>query len=101
MGRMLFLLNIAAALMLLAGCFGNRFTGSGSWITGVLALMNFYLLLTLIAFLVIWLFIKPSRSLVSLIAILIAWQPLKNIISIRRQPSFEMAKTENTLRVMT
>lgn len=101
MGRMLFLLNIAAALMLLAGCFGNRFTGSGSWITGVIALMNFYLLLTLIAFLLIWLFIKPSRSLVSLIAIAIAWQPLKNIINIRRQTPFEISKSENALRVMT
>jgi endonuclease/exonuclease/phosphatase family metal-dependent hydrolase len=101
MGRMLILLNIAAALMLLTGCFGNRFAESSSWITGVLALMNFYLLLILIAFLVLWLFIKPSRSLISLITIIIAWQPVKNIISIRRQPSFELTKPDNMLRVMT
>jgi endonuclease/exonuclease/phosphatase family metal-dependent hydrolase len=99
--RSIALLNIAAAISLLVGCFGNRMGESGSWMMGVLALMNFYFLLSLLAFFFFWLFVRPSLSLISLVTLLICWQPLGNIIQLRRQHSFDTVKEENTLRVMT
>jgi endonuclease/exonuclease/phosphatase family metal-dependent hydrolase len=94
-------INIIAAILFLLGCYGYFFNPQYFWPIGFLTLTAFYFLLVLVAFIFFWLFIKPVRSLISIIAILLAFNPLSNIIPYRLSHSFNKPKPENALRIMT
>lgn len=95
------LLNITTAIIFLLGCYGYFFHPSTLWPLGFLTLTAFYFLLGLIAFIFFWLFIKPVCSLISIVAILLAYKPLGNIIPYRLSNSFNKPKAENALRIMS
>ncbi len=95
------LINITAAILFLLGCYGYLFNPSYLWPVGFLTLTVFYFLLILVAFIFFWLFIKPVRSLISIVAILLAYKPLGNLIPYRLSSSFEKPKAANALRIMT
>jgi endonuclease/exonuclease/phosphatase family metal-dependent hydrolase len=94
-------INIIAAILFLLGCYGYFFNPQYFWPIGFLTLTAFYFLLVLVAFIFFWLFIKPVRSLISIIAILLAFNPLSNIIPYHLSHSFNKPKPENALRIMT
>lgn len=93
--------NITAAILFLLGSYGYLFHPSTFWPVGFLSLAAFYFLLVLVAFIFFWLFIKPVRALISVVAILLAFKPLNNIIPYRFSNAFSKAKSENALRIMT
>lgn len=93
--------NIVIALFFLLGCYGYLIRPSAFWPVGFLTLTAFYLFLVLLAFIFFWLFVKPARAFISIVAILLAYKPLGNILPYRLSQSFNKAKQPNSLRVLT
>jgi len=99
--RFFIVANIIVAILFLLGCYGYLFNPKYFWPIGFLTLTAFYFLLILLAFIFFWLFIKPRRALISVIALLLAWKPINNILPLRLSHSFNKAKPTNSLRVLT
>lgn len=93
--------NIIAAILFLLGCYGYLFNPQKFWFVGLLTLVSFYLLLVLLLFIFFWLIAKPGYTFISLVAMLLAWGPLKHLVKLRISHSFEIKKADNTLRVMS
>jgi endonuclease/exonuclease/phosphatase family metal-dependent hydrolase len=99
--RFFIVVNIIAAILFLLGSYGYLFNPKYFWPIGLLTLTAFYFLLILVAFIFFWLFIKPVRALISVVTLLIAYQPISNIIPYRLTHSFNKVKESNAIRVMT
>lgn len=94
--------NIITAVLFLLGCYGNSFFSSNTWVLGVLWLAAFYLLLLLFFFFIFWLFVKPGWSLISVIAFLLALNPVQQIIPFRlSSPDFKKEKDSANIRIMS
>jgi endonuclease/exonuclease/phosphatase family metal-dependent hydrolase len=93
--------NVTAAILFLLGCYGYLFDPKYFWPIGFLTLTTFYFLLILIAFIIFWLFIKPKRILISVVAIIFATKPISNIVPFRLSSSFTKEKPGKALRIMT
>jgi endonuclease/exonuclease/phosphatase family metal-dependent hydrolase len=94
------IVNIIAGVFFLLGCYGYLFDPHYYWPIGFLTLSTFYFLLILVGFIFFWLFIKPRRTLISIIAILIAFKPVSNIIAFHFSNTFSKTKPADALRVM-
>jgi len=99
--RVLIILNISIAFFFLLGCYGSWFNPKQFWFTGFFTLAAFYLALLLVGFIVFWLLTKPKLIFISLVALLLAWAPLKNLVKLRLESDFTMQKQSNQLRVMS
>ncbi|MEP7163078.1 MAG: endonuclease/exonuclease/phosphatase family protein [Ferruginibacter sp.] len=99
--RIFVVTNICVALFFLFGCYGNWFAPLQFWFTGFFSLASFYLLLVLIGFIVFWIFTKPRFILISVVAILLAWAPLKHLLKLRLSSTFTMQKQPVNIRVMS
>ena len=93
--------NILAGVLFLLGSYSYLFSPAYFWPVGLLNLTAFYILLVLVAFIVFWLFVKPRRALISVVAILFAYKPINNILPFRLSPAQEKEKPAGTIRVMT
>lgn len=99
--RFFIVANIIVAILFLLGCYGYLFDPVYFWPIGLLTLTAFYFLLILVLFIFFWLFIKPSRTLISALALLLAYKPIGHIIPYRLSNTFTTEKQQNALRVMT
>jgi endonuclease/exonuclease/phosphatase family metal-dependent hydrolase len=93
--------NIFIAILFLLGCYSYWFNPQHFWFIGVLTLASFYLLLILAGFLIFWLLVKPRLMLISFISIVLAWQPLHQLIELRLSNDFVFKKSPEDLRVMS
>ncbi len=93
--------NVIVAILFLLGCYGYLFDPQLFWPIGFLTLAAFYFLLILIAFIFFWLFVRPVRALISLIAMLLAFKPISNIIPFHLPGSFAKEKPGNAIRIMS
>ncbi len=93
--------NIILAVLFLLGCYGGYFNPQTWWPLGFLTLGSFYFLILLLLFILFWLFVKARFSLISVVAILLAFQPVRQIIPLRFSSSFNKQKAGTGLRVMT
>ncbi len=98
---LLITLNIIVALSLILGCYGSYFDPRKYWFTGFFTLASFYFLLILIGFILFWLFIKRIMVFIGIIAIALSWNPLKEVVPIRKSPDFNVSKDPSGLRVMS
>ncbi|MEO6583583.1 MAG: endonuclease/exonuclease/phosphatase family protein [Ferruginibacter sp.] len=93
--------NLISAVCFLLGCYAYKVQTNTLWMVGFFPLATFYFLLILVAFIFFWLFVKPIRALISLVAIVIAWYPLQHLVQLRLSPNFTMEKHPKNLRVMS
>ncbi|MGC4100922.1 endonuclease/exonuclease/phosphatase family protein [Ferruginibacter sp.] len=93
--------NIIVALLFLLGAYGGNFNPQYWWPLGFLTLACFYLLLALFLFILFWFFVKPKWSLISIIAMLLAFKPIIHIIPLRFTAPFEKQKQAENLRIMS
>ena len=93
--------NVIAALLFLLGSYGYLLSPKYFWPIGFLTLTAFYFFLVLVAFIFFWLFIKPVRALISVVALLLAYKPVSNIVPLRFSHSFTKEKKDSALRVMS
>jgi endonuclease/exonuclease/phosphatase family metal-dependent hydrolase len=92
--------NIVIALFYVMGCYGGLFYKDLFWPVGFFSLSAFYLLFLLFLFIVFWFFVKRGWSLISIVAILVTYQPLNNIIPFRLSTQFDITPKAEDLRVM-
>lgn len=95
------LINVVAGIFFLLGCYASKINPSQFWMIGFFPLAAFYFLLILIGFIFFWLFVKPLRILISLVAIVLGWGPLQHLVQVRLTPNFVMEKHPKNLRVMS
>ncbi|HMI77989.1 MAG TPA: hypothetical protein VK484_04310, partial [Ferruginibacter sp.] len=95
------IINVIVAILFLLGCYGYLFNPQYFWPIGFLTLTSFYFPLALLVFLILWLFIKRARALISVIAILLAYKPVLNIIPFNFSSAFTTAKQADALRMMS
>ncbi len=94
--------NSIVAVLFLLGCYVRWFNPAGWWFLSILNLGAFYLLVALLCFILFWLFTKPRWSVISIVALLLALQPIRHIIPLRiNTAKFEPAKKQGQLRVMS
>jgi endonuclease/exonuclease/phosphatase family metal-dependent hydrolase len=93
--------NIVIAVLFLLGCYASWFNPNQFWFLGLLTLGAFYLLLLLLGFILFWLFVKPSWSIISILTMLVAYKPISNIVPLRFSSSFNKQKQPNSLRLMS
>ncbi len=93
--------NSIVAVLFLLGCYGGLFNPQYWWPLGFLTLGAFYLLALLLFFMVFWVFIKPRWSLISLLAILLAYKPISSIIPFRLATPFIKQKQITATRMMS
>ena len=99
--RIVVLSNILVSIFFLLGCYVHLLNPVKFWFAGFFTLASFYLLLLLIGFLFFWLFVKPKLMLISAIAIVLAWQPLQQLVQVRPGNDFILKKNNQDLRVMS
>lgn len=99
--RIFIMANILAGVLFLLGSYSYLFSPAYFWPVGLLNLTAFYFLLVLVAFIVFWLFVKPRRALISVVAILFAYKPINNILPFRFTSSQDKEKPAAAIRVMT
>ena len=95
------LANVFSAIFLLLGCYASKFDPQKFWFIGFFPLAAFYFLLILVGFIFFWLFVKPIRTLISIIAIALCWVPLHDLVQVRLTPNFTMEKHPKNLRIMS
>ena len=93
--------NSIVALLFVMGCYSNIFFSTRFWLVGFLSLAAFYLLIVLLIFFVFWIIKKQGWFLISLLAVVISFKPVSNIIPFRFSSSFTKIKAANDLRVMS
>lgn len=93
--------NVIAAILFLLGAYGYIFNPKYFWPVGFLTLTSFYFLLVLLGFAFFWLLVKPRRALISIVALLLAYKPISNMLPFRLSSEFKQQKQEKALRVMT
>jgi endonuclease/exonuclease/phosphatase family metal-dependent hydrolase len=93
--------NIIVAILFLLGCYAAWFNPNRFWFLGLLSLVALYLLLLLIIFIVFWLFAKKKLTLISIIAIILAWAPIRQLIKFKLSSDFNIQKNATALRVMS
>ncbi len=93
--------NIIVAVLFLLGCYGGMFNPQYWWPLGFFTLGAFYSLVILLGFILFWLFVKPKRSLISIIAIVLAYKPINNIIPFRFSSSFVKQKQPDAMRIIS
>ncbi len=99
--RFFVICNILVALAFLLGCYSAWFNPTHFWFVGFFTIASLYLLLVLVLFIFFWLFAKRVFMLISIMAIALAWQPIKQIIKIKPSDNFNVAKQANSLRLMS
>ncbi|MBK6632979.1 MAG: hypothetical protein IPG38_00485 [Chitinophagaceae bacterium] len=99
--RFLIFVNILAAVFFLAGSYGYLLNPAYFWPVGLLTLTAFYFMLLLLGFVFFWLVIKPRLAFISVVALLLAYKPVSNIIAMRLPGPFAQAKPQNAIRVIT
>ncbi len=93
--------NCLVAICFLMGCYGKFFSAYKWWPVSLLSLGAFYLLILLLLFLSFWIFIKPGWSFISIIAIVLAFNPISRIIPFRLNADFSINKNPFNIRVMS
>ena len=93
--------NIILAVLFLLGCYGGLFNPQYWWPLGFLTLAAFYLLVLLLLFIVFWIFVKPKWAFISLLAIVLGYKPVTNIIPLRFSSTFTQQKQPAALRIMS
>ncbi len=99
--QILIVANVITALIFLLACYGYLIKPSLFWPIGFLSLTAFYFLLILLVFAMVWLFIKPGYTLITIVTLLFAYFPINNIIPLRMSHKFINKKKDNIIRVMS
>ena len=93
--------NLVTALLFLLGCYGGHFNPQTWWPFGFLTLSAFYFLLFLLLFILFWLFVKARWAFISILAIMLGYSAIMQMIPLRISSSFDKQKANGALRIMS
>lgn len=98
--RILIITNFIFAILFLLGSYVIYFDPHNWWFIGLLTMSLPYFMVLLFIFFLVWLLARKFWFLISLIAIVLAWNPVRNIIPFNFSSSFNMQKDSGTLRIL-
>ena len=98
--RLLFFLNMVTAFLFLVACVSPYLNPAEWWFVGFSGLALPWLLFTLLAFLILWLILHPSRAIPTLAVLLIGIPNIRVLFGTGLPRPFEVAKQPGVLRVM-
>ncbi|HEV7332083.1 MAG TPA: endonuclease/exonuclease/phosphatase family protein [Flavisolibacter sp.] len=93
------LLNILAAVAFLLACLASGLDPVKWWTISLLGLGFGFIVITLIAFILFWLVIKPRFILISLVPMLIGYKSIAVFFGVRVSEKFNYQKSPQVLRV--
>lgn len=93
--------NVIISLLFLVSCYAGHLDPAGWWPLGLLVLSMPYILLLLLLFLVFWILVKPSLSLIPIVTIVLGWGPIRNVMPFNFSAPFQKQKENGRLRVMS
>ena len=93
------ILNILAAVAFLLACLASGLDPVKWWMIALLGLAFGYIFITLIAFILFWLVIKPRFILVSLLPMLIGYKSIAVFFGLQVSEKFNYQKPATVLRV--
>jgi endonuclease/exonuclease/phosphatase family metal-dependent hydrolase len=99
--KVFILLNLAIAILFIAGANVKYFDPEKWWFISLLTLLLPYLLLLLVLFFIFWLFVKPIWSLLPVVIILFSLDAVKNIFPLHFNTDFQIHKKEGEIRIMS
>jgi endonuclease/exonuclease/phosphatase family metal-dependent hydrolase len=99
--KLLIVANVILSLCFLIGCYGYLLNPTYFWFTGFLTLGVLYLLGLLFVCIIFWLFVKPKLVLISIVPMVLAFMPIRQVIPFNVSASFANEKDTNALRVMS
>ena len=99
--KVLIILNVLAALIFLIAGLAPYVNPSAWWIVSILAYGFPFLLLTVVAFLIGWLFVKRRLAFISAIALLIGYKSIAVLLAFNFSPTFTQTKAPQNIRVLT
>ena len=98
--RFFILINVVLCLIFLLSCLQPWLNPERFWFLGFLSLAFPYLMVLVAAFILFWLIAKWKFMLISIVTLLLAYQQIGVLFSLKKS-AFEIEKKENNLRVMT
>lgn len=93
------ILNILAAVLFLLACVASGFDPVEWWMIALLGLAFGYIFITLIAFILFWLVIKPRFILISLVPMLIGYKSIAVFFALQVSEKINYQKPAHVLRV--
>lgn len=101
LGKRFFItVNVLLCLVFLLSCLQPWLNPEKFWFIGFLSLAFPYLLLLVAAYAVFWLFVKKRYALVSIVALVLAYNQIDVLFNLDKS-SFVVPRQEGTLRVLT
>jgi len=95
------IINLCLCLLLGLACYGTSINQGDYWFLGLFPLGTPFFLAGVLAFLLIWLFVKKIYLLPGLLTLILCYKPIAHIIPFRYTPGFSKEKDDKTLRVMS
>ncbi len=99
--RLFIVLNVLLAIVFLLACWAPYLDPSRWWFLSLLGLGFGIFFILLVLFIFFWAVVKPRFILLSLIPLLIGWKSVSVFFAVHNPDSFNYAKSDNTIRVMT
>lgn len=94
--------NIIVAVFFLLACFATPYLNPTQWwLISFLGIAFPFLLIIMILFFLTWLFIKPLRSLISIIPLLIGFKSISVFFAFHFSHSFRSEKDPEAIRIVT
>ena len=99
--KLFIIVNIFLGLLFITGTHMLSFDPVKYWYLSLITFLLPYLLLFLVMFFILWLFIKPAWSLISVFFIAISFQAMAHIFPLNFNSNFSIKKDSNNIRVMS
>ncbi len=93
--------NLLSAAGMLIGCYSHAINEGDYWFLDLFTTVTPLLLMSQPVFLMSWLFLKPRYALISLVALVLCWVPLRQVFGFRIGDPFRYQKAPDHLRIMS
>ncbi|MDB5230614.1 MAG: hypothetical protein JWN76_1419 [Chitinophagaceae bacterium] len=99
--RFFIIITVLLSVAFILSCLVAYLNPATWWVIGFLGLTLPYLIIVLVFSLIFWLIFKPKYSLIPLLALIIGIQQIRVLFAFHWQSSFDYAKQNNDLRIVT
>lgn len=93
------MLNAVASVVFLAACLSPQLDPATWWPVSLMGLGFAFIVVTLLAFIILWLVFKPRYVLLSLLPLLIGYKSIATFFAFNATPKFSYLKDKNAVRL--
>ncbi len=92
--------NVIISLLFLTACLSPYINPANWWLNGFTGLIVPYLILTLIFFIIFWLFARPQLVWIPLLTLALGWQQISVVFAWHPGSGFSKKRHDNVLRIV-